>query len=141
MESEEEDLPDTQDVNIDNVGFEDDTNMSDDEMNDAAWKNAKNDKPAYDPSEMNDIFDSVKARKLNEEGTKLNSFGKHVGYRKKPMTLPATGSDKNEFGEDWNDASVYSEQPFGEKIGSSAPYEQIVKEAIESVLANFKKKI
>lgn len=141
MESEEEDLPDTQDVDIDNVGFEDDTNMSDDEMNDAAWNNAKNDKPTYNPSEMNDIFDSVKARKLNEEGTKLNSFGKHVGYRKKPMTLPATGSDKNEFGEDWNDDSVYSEQPFGEKIGSSAPYEQVVKEAIESVLANFKKKI
>ncbi len=141
MESEEEDLPDTQDVDIDNVGFEDDANMSDDEMNDAAWDNAKNDKPTYNPSEMNDIFDSVKARKLNEEGTKLNSFGKHVGYRKKPMTLPTTGSDKNEFGEDWNDASVYSEQPFGEKIGSSAPYEQIVKEAIESVLANFKKKI
>ena len=141
MESEEEDLPDTQDVDIDNVGFEDDTNMSDDEMNNAAWNNAENDKPTYNPSEMNDIFDSVKARKLNEEGTKLNSFGKHVGYRKKPMTLPATGSDKNEFGEDWNDTSVYSEQPFGEKIGSSAPYEQIVKEAIESVLANFKKKI
>lgn len=141
MESEEEDLPDTQDVDIDNVGFEDDTNMSDDEMNNAAWNNAENDKPTYNPSEMNDIFDSVKARKLNEEGTKLNSFGKHVGYRKKPMTLPATGSDKNEFGEDWNDTSVYSEQPFGEKIGSSAPYEQIVKEVIESVLANFKKKI
>jgi hypothetical protein len=77
------------------------------------------------------LVKSIKAGKLNED--KLNVFGKHPGYRKKPMTLPTTGSD-NEMGmKDWNDESVYSEQPFGSKIGKSAPYD-IVQKVTDSVM-------
>lgn len=55
---------------------------------------------------------------------KLNIFGKHPGYRKKPMTVNNT-----------------SETPFGTKIGDSAPFDkavniltdQIVKELKESL--------
>ena len=71
---------------------------------------------------------------LNEEGTKLNDFGKHPGYRKKPMSLPTTGSDNEKGMKDWNDESVYSEQPFGSKIGDSAPFDKIVKAVTDSVM-------
>lgn len=104
-----------------------------------------------DPDEENELdidmnysdnmFDSIKPRKLNEEGNKLNVFGKHPGYRKKVMTLPQTGSDKEENYRDWNDTSVYSEEPFGNKIGKSDPYDKIINTAIETVLEGLKKKI
>jgi hypothetical protein len=71
---------------------------------------------------------------INEEGTKLNDFGKHPGYRKKPMNLPTTGSDNENGMKDWNDESVYSEQPFGSKIGDSAPFDKIVKAVTDSVM-------
>jgi hypothetical protein len=71
---------------------------------------------------------------LNEEGTKLNDFGKHPGYRKKPMSLPTTGSDNEKGMKDWNDESVYSEQPFGSKIGDSAPFDKVVKAVTDSVM-------
>ena len=71
---------------------------------------------------------------INEEGTKLNDFGKHPGYRKKPMNLPATGSDNENGMKDWNDESVYSEQPFGSKIGDSAPFDKVVKAVTDSVM-------
>lgn len=71
---------------------------------------------------------------INEEGTKLNDFGKHPGYRKKPMSLPTTGSDNENGMKDWNDESVYSEQPFGSKIGDSAPFDKVVKAVTDSVM-------
>lgn len=83
----------------------------------------------FDPT----MYESMKSHSLNEEGTKLNVFGKHPGYRKKPMTLPQTGSDNEGNVRDWNDNSVYSEQPFGEKIGTSAPFDKIVNEIVESI--------
>lgn len=105
----------------------------DKENDDAAYAAAKD----FDPS----MFESRKSKKLNEEGTKLNVFGKHPGYRKKPMNLPATGEDKNQWGEDWNDESVYSEQPFGEKIGDSAPFDTIIKATVDAIVESFKKKL
>ena len=44
---------------------------------------------------------------LNKD--ELPVFGKHPGYQKKAMELPTTGEDKNQWGEGWNDESVYSE--------------------------------
>jgi hypothetical protein len=73
---------------------------------------------------MNNIVESVVKSILSED--ELHDFGKHPGYRKKPMDLPSTGEDKNQWGEDWNDESVHSEEPFGTKIGSSAPFEKVV---------------
>jgi hypothetical protein len=81
---------------------------------------------------MNNIIESVVNKILNED--ELHAFGKHPGYQKKPMELPSTGEDKNQWGEDWNDESVYSEQPFGTKIGSSAPFDKVVNDITKKVM-------
>jgi hypothetical protein len=81
---------------------------------------------------MKSIVETVTNSILKE--TELNVFGKHPGYRKKPMTLPPTGEDKNQWGEDWNDESVYSEEPFGTKIGDSTPFEKMVNEITNKVV-------
>lgn len=60
--------------------------------------------------------------KVKEEVTKLNVFGKHPGYRKKPMTTPDNIEVAPNGARDWNDDSTKSQEPFGKKIGSSAPY-------------------
>lgn len=105
--------------------------FSDDEMDAMAWKGAED----FNPSDLE--LASVTPRRLNEEGTRLNVFGKHPGYRKKPMTLPATGSDEG----DWNDDSVYSEQPFGQEIGDSAPFEKVIKASVDAIMESLKKKL
>jgi hypothetical protein len=50
------------------------------------------------------------------------------------MSLPTTGSDNEKGMKDWNDESVYSEQPFGSKIGDSAPFDKVVKAVTDSVM-------
>ena len=77
---------------------------------------------------------------LEEEKTVLHDFGKHPGYRKKPMDLPPTGSDQENGMRDWNDDSVHSEAPFGSKIGDGKPYEKLVQMITDSVMENIKKK-
>lgn len=91
---------------------------------------------------VENLVKTIKSKK-NLKEDKLNDFGKHPGYRKKPMTLPTTGSDKEGEMKDWNDESVYSEQPFGSKIGDSAPYEELVQKVTNSVMESLmgKKKI
>lgn len=66
-----------------------------------------------------------KGCKMNEDTTVLNDFGKHPAYRKKPMTTPPN-KEIDKFGRDWNDDSAKGEQPFGQKIGNSAPYTEEV---------------
>lgn len=107
---------------------------SDDEFHAAAEKAAMDLEKSGKPLG----FESRKARKTMKED-KLNDFGKHPGYRKKPMNLPPTGEDKNQWGRDWNDESVYSEEPFGSKIGSSAPFD-IVQHVTDSIMEQIKKK-
>jgi hypothetical protein len=80
-------------------------------------------------------------RMIREEGTKLNVFGHHPGYRKKPMTLPQTGSDRDGNYRDWNDESVYSEEPFGKEIGSSEPFEARISKTVDMVMESLKKKL
>jgi hypothetical protein len=69
---------------------------------------------------LNKIARRVADKMLKEE--KLNVFGQHPGYRKKPIELPETGEDQNEHGKDWNDDSVHKEEPFGQSKGDSKPY-------------------
>lgn len=72
---------------------------------------------------VNESFQNYIDRLVMEEVTKLNVFGKHPSYRKQPMTTPAnTEVIKTNGDKDWNDNSVKGEQPFGSKIGSSAPF-------------------
>lgn len=81
---------------------------------------------------MNRIVESVVNSILKED--ELHAWGKHPGYQKKPMELPSTGEDKNQWGEDWNDDSVYSEQPFGTKIGDGTPFEKAVDAITKDVM-------
>lgn len=134
-ETEDDEVEEMPEVDQDNIGFEDDIRPTEDEMDAAAWANAEN------FNDKDDMFDSIKPRKLNEEGTKLNVFGKHPGYRKKVMTLPQTGSDKEGNVRDWNDDSVYSEEPFGSKIGTSTPFEDIVDASVDAIMESLKKKL
>ena len=106
--------------------------MSDDAIDAMASANASKKKAPVGFAE------SCKKKKTMKED-KLNDFGKHPGYRKKPMNLPPTGEDKNQWGRDWNDESVYSEEPFGSKIGSSAPFD-IVQNVTDSIMEQIKKK-
>lgn len=77
---------------------------------------------------------------VKEETTVLHDFGKHPGYRKKPMDLPPTGSDNVDGKRDWNDDSVHSEAPFGQSIGDGKPYEKLVQEITDRIMENIKKK-
>ena len=81
----------------------------------------------------NQIVQEVRQSLIKED--ELHVFGKHPGYRKKPMELPSTGEDKNQWGEDWNDESVHSEAPFGEKIGDGTPFEKIVDNVVKDVMS------
>lgn len=83
-------------------------------------------------AKMNSIVESVVNDILNED--ELHVFGNHPGYRKKPMTLPQTGEDKNQWGRDWNDDSVHSEEPFGNGKGDSTPFDQLVAQITDSVM-------
>ena len=97
---------------------------------------------------MNQIVESVvkrimkeskKKQKVNED--ELHVFGKHPGYRKKPMELPQTGEDKNQWGRDWNDESTHTEEPFGKQIGNGDPFTQLVNAVTKDVMYQLKKGI
>lgn len=84
-------------------------------------------------------------KNINED--KLDVFGKTPGYRKKPMTLPPNTEVAPNGAKDWNDSSVEGEEPFGQQIGSSAPYTELVKQITNAIVtaitksASIKKKI
>ena len=83
-------------------------------------------------AKMNSIVESVVNDILNED--ELHVFGDHPGYRKKPMDLPPTGSDKFQVNRDWNDESVHSEEPFGKGKGDSTPFDILVAQITNSVM-------
>lgn len=85
---------------------------------------------------MDRIVESVVKQIMAED--ELHVFGKHPGYRKKPMELPTTGEDKNQWGEDWNDESVHNEEPFGSKIGDGTPFNQLVDAITKDVMYQLK---
>jgi len=88
---------------------------------------------------MNSIVESV-VRQIVEED-ELHDFGNHPGYRKKVMSLPPTGSDNENGMRDWNDASVHSELPFGQKPCVAKPYTDPVKIITDSIMDALKKKM
>jgi hypothetical protein len=89
--------------------------------------------------QLDSIVESIVNSFLNED--ELHAFGKHPGYQKKPMELPSTGEDKNQWGEDWNDESVYSEEPFGTKIGDSSPFEKAVNTITNSIMERLSEEV
>lgn len=98
--------------------------------------------PVEEEPVVTESFNKMLSRIIKEEITNLNVFGKHPGYRKKPMTTPANKEVVKTSGDkDWNDDSVKGEQPFGQKIGSSAPYEETVKMLTDAVMKTIKESI
>ena len=79
--------------------------------------------------------------KVKEEVTKLNVFGKHPGYRKKPMTHPSNIEVNPNGARDWNDDSAKGEEPFGKQIGSSAPYTDKIVNMLTDMVFNRVKKV
>ena len=98
-------------------------------------------------SRMDRIADKVINNLMNESTTQLNDWGKHPRYKKPFMTLPdnkevlAGSADR-----DWNDESTKGSEPYGKKIGSSAPFVNIanlVKSEINKMIkeGRLKKKV
>lgn len=78
-------------------------------------------------------------RVVNEEVTKLNVFGQHPGYRKKPFTTdPNKEVLAGTADRDWNDESAKGDSPFGQKIGSSAPFTEPI-DGITNAVVNMVK--
>lgn len=91
---------------------------------------------------VKESFEDKLSRIIKEEITKLNVWGKHPGYRKSPMTVPANKEViKTKGDKDWNHDSVKSEKPFGSKIGSSAPYDETVEAITDIVIASLKESL
>ena len=90
------------------------------------------------------MFESVAYRKLMQE-EKMDYFGKHPAYRKKPMDVPSSQHQEMQDYYDMNDDSAKSEQPFGQEIGDGAPFEvdpeEITNAIAESIKRVLKKKI
>lgn len=92
----------------------------------------------YFPYESKDI----KGKKVNE--VKLNDFGNHPAYRKIPMTTPPNKEVAINGAKEWDDESAQGEEPFGQQIGDSAPYDDVIETMTESILASIygsKKKV
>ena len=70
-------------------------------------------------------------KRVNED--RLNDFGRHPGYRKKPFSLPPTGEDSNAHGKDINHDSVHNEKPFGMSKGDSTPFSILVDKVYKDV--------
>ena len=85
---------------------------------------------------------NIKGKKVNE--VKLNDFGNHPAYRKIPMTTPPNKEVAINGAKEWDDESAQGEEPFGQQIGDSAPYDDVIETMTESILASFygsKKKV
>lgn len=148
----------------DTIGFESDPlmqyGMNDD---DRAWANAGKDSILDDPTfgdldGVSDVDDDLAdvdyspyddpfymesrrrgSRKVNEATTILDDFGKHPAYRKEVMTLPPN-KEIDRFGRDWNDKSAKGSEPFGQKIGKSDPYTDVVEMLTDAVMSQLTSK-
>ena len=87
-------------------------------------------------------FESVNRRGRRMSEAKLNVFGKHPAYRKKPMTTPPNKEVAINGAREWDDESAQGEEPFGKQIGDSAPFDLLVDNITESIYRQmFKKKV
>lgn len=66
--------------------------------------------------------------------SEFHDFGKHPAYRKVPMTTPPNKEVAINGAHEWDDESAQGEEPFGKKIGSSAPFEKAVQTITNSIM-------
>lgn len=83
--------------------------------------------------DLSNIYDEDFDDSVNEET--LNDFGKHPAYQKVVMTTPPNVNNNNNGYKDWNDSSVENDSPFGTNIGSSSPFDEMVKMITDSVIS------
>ena len=83
-------------------------------------------------------MDMVESKIYNivREAIELHDFGNHPAFDKSPMTLPANIEIELNGAKDWNDDSVKGDEPFGRKIGDSAPYTEDVVNMITDMIYN-----
>lgn len=86
-----------------------------------------------------DEFDDDDDKMFNEGKEPIyevtfNDFGKHPSFKVQPMTLPPNKEVAINGAREWDDESVKGEQPFGQKIGDSSPYNEIVKSVTNSIM-------
>lgn len=87
------------------------------------------------PETLKEAIDRIVA----EEITKLDAWGKHPRYRKQPMSTPANKEVLAGTAEkDWNDDSAKGEQPYGQKIGNSDPFEKVVDLVLDGIKSRLK---
>lgn len=86
------------------------------------------------PIEDGMAFESRRRNGAQIYELRMNDFGKHPAYQKKVMNLPRTSMQEFPGYYDMNDDSVYNENPYGEKIGSGAPFE-VDPEEVENTIA------
>lgn len=60
----------------------------------------------------------------------LNAFGQHPTYQKAAFTTPAGDGSLKPGTHEWDDESVKSQSPYGQKIGSYAPFTEPVKQKV-----------
>ena len=133
--------------------FEDDSLYGDDEVEDSEDEEFEfemddeiGDEDDFETEEDDfEVYETVNYRKAMMNEDRLDYFGKHPAYRKEPMELPSNKHKEMPEYYDMNDESVESEQPFGQQIGDSAPFDidpNTIENAIaESIKKIFKKKI
>lgn len=143
-DDDEEDAP-IPELYDDNTGFEDETEFDPDAFHNDVMAHLENGDEDYpfdvDDTDLDvDIYNLPESRTRVNEGTVLDDFGKHPAYRKEVMSLPPN-KEIDRWGRDWNDKSTKGSEPFGQKIGSSAPFtEDVVDYLTDAVMDKLSKK-
>lgn len=75
---------------------------------------------------------------VKEEVSRLDAWGKHPRYQKPAFQTPENKEVSPNDAKDWNDDSARGSEPYGKKIGSSAPFDKQVAALTEAVMAVLK---
>jgi hypothetical protein len=110
---------------IDNLKYDDEPLYDDEEDAEGDEDfDAESDEDFEDDDEdFDEVVESKSYRKamMNEEN-RLDIFGKHPAYQKRVMTYPQNTNPMKDGQYDMNDDSVESEAPYGQGLGSNAPF-------------------
>lgn len=120
---------------------EDGENQEDDFAQDPSLDDDMPTRMDFDPTYgFDNPYESKKPKGKPIKEDKLDVFGKTPGYRKEPMTLPPNTEVAPNGARDWNDKSVANSEPFGQQIGSSAPFDQLVQKITDAVITALENK-
>ena len=141
---EDDELYDDEEADDDDDEYEldadDEDDFDEDDFDDDDDDDFDDDEDDFDDDD--EVVESKNYRKLmnkiNED--RLNVFGKHPAYRKSPISLPNHRHNEMEGYYDMNDDSAANNAPFGQKIGSSAPFE-LGHEEITNAIAEAVKRV